>query len=246
MKKFNTFLVATAVLMACAGCSIAATAITITPSDNTVERTFNNIKGFSGISVSQGIDVKYTQTSSTSIKAEVPENLSQYLIIVKEGDNLSIKFKDKLSIHRGPNTTVYVSAPGISTFSVSSGAEIDAADVSAAGKTIVMSASSGGEIEIARASCEKIRATASSAGEITVKNLSAADVTASSSSGADIEFGGTATSASFTASSGADISAKNLLVQEASASASSGADISVNARQLSSSTSSGGSVKNKN
>lgn len=245
MKKLIQILIVSITMIAVIGCAGSAKT-SVKPSEKTTTCNYSHINGFSAIESSRAIKVIYTQSTSTTIKAEVPENIKQYLTIRKSGNTLVITFNDNLRIINNPRTVVYVSAPGVLSFDASSSSEIEIADISAQGKKLKLTSSSAGEIEIGRATCSSIEANASSAGEITVKNISAGDVSATCSSGADIELSGTASTATFTASSGADIDADGLLVQKASADASSGADIEVNARQLSSSTSSGGSVKNRN
>ncbi len=241
MKKINNLVVLIAMFALFSGFVLSAE--TVTPSGKIVSRTYNNIRGFNGISVSQGIEVKYTQSNDVSIRVELPENLVKYLDVKKSGNSLSISFSENAgSVTRKCRTKVYVSAPGVIDFKASSAAEIKCQSLAASDKNVSVKSSSGAEVEFDRLLCRSLGASSSSAGEITVKNLSADVVAASVSSGAEIELEGKASQATYSASSGGSISADDLAVSNAKASASSGGSISTNARHLDSSTSSGGRV----
>lgn len=89
----------------------------VTPSPNVTTES-KNISNYDGIDVSHAFNV-YVNFSSTveSIEIEANENLHNYIVVERRGDNLIIEIKDRINIRRGDATlNVYITTGYLSEF----------------------------------------------------------------------------------------------------------------------------------
>jgi hypothetical protein len=166
----------------------------------TETRSFN--EDFTGIRVSQGIEVQLTQDNEVSFTAEMDDNLHEHLITEVVDDVLKIYFDD--NVRKRKESTIYLSMPNISSIKTSSGADVIGTNIintdnltidSSSGSevnldieatSISSEASSGSQIEL-KGNCESFTADSSSGSQIDADNLKAKDVEAEASSGADVD-----------------------------------------------------------
>lgn len=174
---------------------------------------------FTGIKVSQGIEVVLTQDSQVSLSAEMDDNLHELLITEVEDDILKMYFEKNVSKRKA--SIIYLSMPKISSIKTSSGAEVDANNTLKVNDLFV-DASSGSEINL---------------------RVDANSIESESSSGSEIDLTGTCISFSADSSSGSQIDADELQAETVNAEASSGSDINVYASEsITAKASSGASI----
>ncbi len=240
-------------------------------SSSMVSRSYNNLSSdFSALDASVGFEVEYTVGPRAKVDVSCSQNVADRLIVEVKNGCLTLGLKKKTIVQSLRNVKIKarVTGPALTAISASSGASVEIeSNMSVDGSPLALTASSGGSIEfdtpirysaltITSSSAADIelsgvnvtgdvKITSSSGADVEVANIQAAAVAASVSSGADVELSGKTGKVNFTASSGGSIKAGNLTAETATASASSGASISTDAKTLSKSTSSGGSVKNK-
>lgn len=168
-----------------------------------ITTTKRQVKSFSGIKCSEGINVYLTQEDNIKVTVETYENL-QDIIKTEVKDGVLIIYSDNsFSTKKSPN--VHVSFKDI----------------------IFLKASSGSDIEnIGTLNLDKIKIIASSGSDISL-NIKSNKIIANVSSGADIKLIGSANFIKITASSGADFKGKEFTAKNCKAYASSSADITL-------------------
>ena len=191
-------------------------------SRNVTTETRNIDKNFTGIKVSQGIEVELTQDNVVSLTVEMDDNLHEILITKVEDDILKIYFDENVSKRKA--STIYLTMPKISSIKTSSGSEVNSRNTLKVNELIV-DASSGSEIEL---------------------RLEANTIESESSSGSEINLKGTCQTFTADASSGSEIDADELIAETVNAEASSGASVEVHAtKSITAKASSGGSIEYK-
>lgn len=174
---------------------------------------------FTGIKVSQGIEVQLTQDASVSLSAEMDDNLHEVLVTEVADGILKIYFEKNVSKRKA--STIYLTMPKISSIKASSGAEVNATNTLKVNDLMVDS-SSGSEIDL---------------------RVDANSIESESSSGSEIDITGKCISLSADSSSGSEIDAEELKAETVVAEASSGSDINVFATEsITAKASSGGSI----
>jgi len=174
---------------------------------------------FTGIKVSQGIEVVLTQDAQVSLSAEMDDNLHELLITEVEDDILKMYFEKNVSKRKA--SIIYLSMPKISSIKTSSGSEVDSNNTLKV-NDLYVDASSGSEINL---------------------RVDANSIESESSSGSEIDLIGTCISFSADSSSGSQIDADELQAETVNAEASSGSDINVYASEsLTAKASSGASI----
>ena len=174
---------------------------------------------FTGIKVSQGIEVLLTQDTDVSFSAEMDDNLHELLITEVEDGVLKIFFEKNVSKRK--SSKVYLSMPKISSIKTSSGSEVDATNTLKV-NDLNLDASSGSEIDL---------------------RVDANSIESESSSGSEINLKGTCISLRADSSSGSEIDADELRAETVNAKASSGSDIDVYAsKSIDAKASSGASI----
>jgi len=182
----------------------------------------NTSSNFTGIHVSQGIDVYLTTNNATAISVEADENIIDLIKTEVKDGVLNIYLSKQ--VWRSKTRKVYVSAPIINKIATTSGASVRFENTLKTDK-LSLKSSSGSDI---------------------LAIVAVNDLSCKASSGADIRISGTTKNFDVSASSGSDIKAYNLVAEYANAHASSGADIKVYAtKSIGVKTSSGGDVNYK-
>ncbi len=234
MEKKIKIIGIAAAIMVLTSCSISG----ITGDKNVVKEKRTVEGSFSGLSVSQGINLFLTQSDTVSIVVETDKNLQDILIVENKNGTLKIYFKDQ--IVKATKKNVYLSMPEVEEISASSGADIKAL-TSVKEASLRIEASSGADIKMT-VDTEKLYCNASSGSDIDLKcSTNISELNASSSG--DIQIHGTANSCELNASSGGDINAKDFISETVRAEVSSGADILLYAKKsLTANASSGGDI----
>lgn len=201
--------------------SVLMLATTTTPGaiDWKKDRT---VSGFTGLSVSSGIDVYLTQGNSEKltfdvkgideedVKSEV-KNGTLRLYIARKGTNWNW----------GRNTSVkaYLTFKQLTSLQASGGADVFGQGTLSFG-TLNLDVSGGSDVKL---------------------DLKADELNASASGGADVTLQGTARTLNATGAGGADLDARKLIVEVGNANSSGGSDVYVNATRELSLKASGGS-----
>lgn len=214
-------------------------------------------KSYSGISVSTGVTVKYTPSSTskgtTSIEINGPADRINWIEAAVVDNTLCIyvksdKINNRSDINIG-NVKVSLSGPLVNKLTVSSAGKIFTNTwLEFKNSTFRLSASSAGSIKLANVTAPEIKANASSASDIDINTVNSPKVSLTSSSSADIDIkkingetiiagassaadidvsSAIANSISLKASSSADIDFDNVSTSSISATASSSGDISI-------------------
>lgn len=188
-------------------------------SRNVTTETRTISSDFTGIKVSQGIDVQLTQDNDVNLSVEMDDNLHEILVTEVNDDILKIYFDENVSKRKA--SIIYLTMPKISSIKTSSGAEVNSQNTLKVNELLV-DASSGSEIEL---------------------RVEANSIESESSSGSEIALKGTCQSLIADASSGSEIDANELMAETVNAKASSGSDIDVHAtKSITAKASSGGSI----
>jgi hypothetical protein len=179
-----------------------------------------NVGSFSGIKVSEGIDVYLKQGDKEQVRVEVSNDKFDRVITEVSGSYLKIHMASGENGHI--SAKVYVTYVKLNKLAASSAGNIFS-ETPIRAETIEIQCSSAGNIEVA---------------------LQGGDVTADASSAGQIELTGKAKSLEVSSSSAAQIDAYNLDAEEVDADASSGASIKVSVRSsLNAEASSGANIR---
>ncbi len=186
-----------------------------------IETQERNIsEDFTGIKVSQGIDVYLTSNNSTKLTVEADENIIDLLRTEVDDGTLKIYF-DK-NVWRATSRKVYLSVPTINSVITTSGATVKFENTLKTDK-LVLRATSGADI---------------------YAYVDVTDLQSKTTSGADIKIKGLAKNFEASATSGSDIKATDLKADYVTARVTSGADIKVYAiKEINAKATSGGDIK---
>lgn len=177
---------------------------TVKGNGNVVIKTRTVNGDFTGIKVSQGLEVIVEQGPEVAVVVEADENLHEEIITKVEGNVLVVRTEK--SIRNAEEKKIYVRMPKIKS----------------------LKSSSSGSIEVLNTiKTNSLDLTCSSAGEIEAV-IEAGEVTANTSSAGEIELKGRAESLITKSSSGSTIKAKDLVVKDVESKASSGSSTEVN------------------
>lgn len=212
MKKLTTILFITLFATSCMLTGVVG-------SKNVTTETRTITDSFTGIKVSQGIEVQLTQDNDTSLSVEMDDNLHELLVTEVVDEVLKIYFDKNVSKRKA--STVYLSMSKISSIKASSGAEVNAQNTLRVDE-LILDSSSGSEIEL---------------------RVDALSIESESSSGSEIDLKGKCSDFTADASSGSEIDADELIAETVNAKASSGSDIDAHAsKSITAKASSGGSI----
>lgn len=226
-----------------------ASPISSTPSKSTNKPSGNkqirNVGKFTGVSVSSGIKVNFTQGNNQSVVVETEANMLQYVSTEVENGILVITVKNKEKKNLNFNKLlVTVEAPRLSSVKVSSGSllttlnTINEADFTA---EISSGANLNADLNIKNKTSVDI-----SSGSSMRMDVNTRDFEFEGSSGSMATVNGIADNTSIKVSSAAACNAQNLVSKNVIAQASSGANIKIHATDtLVSSASSGASIRYK-
>lgn len=167
------------------------------------------VANFSTINISNGIDLYLTQSNQESVVVKSDDaNVLNEVIVEKNGDNLTIKFKDgfKLSsFFNRRNAKAYVSFKTLTALNSSGGSDVYSENQIKTDKLAIRS-SGGSDLKL---------------------DISCKDLSLQSSGGSDLKLKGNATNFILQSSGGSDISAYDLSTDYAKISSSGGSDVKV-------------------
>jgi len=202
-----------------------------------------NVGQFSGIDVSTGVKVVFTQENSTSVKVFADADKLQNVITKVENGILKISIDNKGTKNlRFKNLSVNVSSPKMDRIKTSSGSNFTTVN-EIRGKEMTVDASSGSGI-VAKFQISGTSNIEASSGSNVKASISSDKVLVKSSSGSSIKLEGNTEYVSIDASSGASCKADQLTANIGVVESTSGSSVSVSAKnQLTVKASSAGSVK---
>lgn len=231
---------------------------------HTETKDFDGLK-FKAIEARHAVEVIYKPTKGPArVRLEAcPDIIDRYEARVSDG-TLICMLRDGKSVNNPGPVTFYVYAPAVSRLNAVQASKISVSSLdfdgwlnletssaggisisSASADGLDISASSAGDISIGDGTFTTVTIDASSAADIDIDNLQADLVTVDASSAADVTLSGRATRVKLSASSSADIKATGLKARSGSAKASSCASVKCNVDDLSTTSSSNGSVTNR-
>jgi hypothetical protein len=180
------------------------------------------IQNFNEISVASGIDLYLTQGSTESVKLKTGEEIFKNLVVEKNGNHLTIKYKDNNSWQRmfqGQKIVAYVTCKNLNGLFASGGSDVFSQNTINTDQLTVHS-SGGSNVKL---------------------NLTAKDVDLQSSGGSDINIKGKATNLIIQSSGGSDINAFEFMVENARVNSSGGSDVNIHVTKALETHASGGS-----
>jgi hypothetical protein len=202
MKSLKIFTIVIA-LSTIYSCGTAQWNKTVTGNGNVVTKE-RDIKSFTGVKVSSGIDVFLKQGDNVSLTVEADENLHEYIMTdVRDG---ILNVWSDANIRKAERKRVYVTAKELSSVKTTSAGDVMC-------ETPIKT--------------DKMELSASSAGNIKME-VNAKEIEVDISSSGDITLSGEADSMEADLSSAGDLNAYDLKVREADISVSSAGDANVN------------------
>lgn len=205
------------------------------------------VKDVSEIDCARGIKVVYTQGATSSVVMSAPRDIADYIDVDVKNSSLFCTVGKEYQINTGlDRVEVKVSSPLVKSLGASTGASIKIDLLDLKDNKLNVYASTAGSVAINSLKCGGLDCDVSTAGNATIIGIKCFGmIDASASTGAETNFEGTAAKIDFGASTGATINASELVAETGEASASTGADILCRVHNLNSSSSTGGSVHNK-
>jgi hypothetical protein len=202
-----------------------------------------SVGNFSGISVSEGIEVEVKIGPVTEVTVEADDNIIKHIETRVKGSTLRIEIDDLHNLS-DVHTKVYITTPDLNNIWASSSAEVQVLDVLTGKERVSFHASSSGDIK-ADIDAPEVEVEASSAGSINLRGKTR-NYDAQASSGAEIKtFDLLSENTKVQVSSGASATVHASISLKASAS--SGGSITYHgAAEATKSESSGGSISKRN
>ena len=204
-----------------------------------------NVGNFTGISVSKGVKVNFTQGNNQSVVVETDPDMQQYVSTVVEGGILKIsvnsKGKNNLKFKK---LLVNVEAPRLSSVNLSSGSLLTTMNtVNEQDFTADISSGANLNADINAKNSVEIEISSGAAGKLDVESQ---NFSLNGTSGATITVVGKTESAVFNTSSAATCNAQDFVANRVTASSTSGGNLKIQATdQLAATAGSGGSVRYK-
>ncbi len=168
-----------------------------------VVKSEREVKNFTSIEISSGLDLILTQDTLEKVMVESDENLQDLIKTEISGGELKI-YTSKPIIHTS-SSKIYVTFKNLKEISASSGSDVKSSS---------------------KLNFEDFKVEASSGADIDL-TLSCTNLEVENSSGSDISLSGNASKLNVDSSSGSDVNAGKLVSETCSASASSGSDIKI-------------------
>lgn len=184
-----------------------------------------NVKSFSEITVSSGIDLYLSQSATETVTIKGNEDLIKDVVVEQKGSSLIIKFKDGVSwsrMFKNESIKAYVNFKNIKALTASGGSDVFTQNNIKA-DALKLTASGGSDLKLTLA----------------VKDLSLAV-----SGGSDAELKGSGENLIAAASGGSDINAFAYIVNNAKVAVSGGSDANVFVNKALEASASGGSDVN--
>lgn len=181
------------------------------------------VNNFNKVSVSSGIDLYLTQGNTEGAKVIGDKELVDRLILVKEGNQLNIKYKENNGFSNlfrgGKSIKVYLNFKTLNELSASGGSDVYAQNTIKTDR-LALSTSGGSDVEL---------------------NIVCKDISISSSGGSDLDIKGSATNMNLDISGGSDVDAEHFSVDYAKVNASGGSDAEIHVNKALEAGASGGS-----
>lgn len=180
------------------------------------------ITSFNEVTVSNGIDLYLTQSSSENIRINAHPELLKNVTVEKQGNSLNIAYKNNVSwgrLFKGQSIKVYVNYKTLKSITASGGSDVYTQNT-LKGESLTAIASGGSDLKL---------------------NIVVKDLQLQSSGGSDVDLKGTATNMDVQASGGSDINALGLIAEYAKVSTSGGSDANVYVNKGLEASASGGS-----
>lgn len=243
--------------------------LTVGANASTVSKNFS-VKGkIKTIETSCGIDVDYVQGDAVAVTAFADSKDINDVEITLRNGVLHIGIDNSFSLFGShKDVKVKITAPEVSGFSTSGGADIDInSDLNLPGK-LNISTSGGADVTFKRAVkagsvdistsggadvdfdgsliCASLNVSASGGADIEIKSISTGTANVSASGGSDIKISGTAETVNLNASGAATVKARHLTAKRGTARATGSSDIYCDVESLSASSSGTSDIKNYN
>lgn len=240
-------------------------------SANTVSKAFTIKGNINTIAASGNVDVEYTPSSTVSVKAYVTEGYLDKVTVSLKGGTLNIGFNtgNNGSLIKKPKAKVVVACPPVASYKATGNSDIEIignlsvsaplkADASGnsdiefkrdvSGNVVKAATSGNSDISFKRrVSCKNLSAVTSGNSDIEFSDVVADAVSANASGNSDIEIKrGNAVSVSMKSSGNSSIECDHFVVERGQANAGGNSKIECNVRNLKSSKSGFGQIKNKN
>ena len=180
-----------------------------------------SVAGFDEVAVSSGIDLYITQGNTESAKVTAPEEIMDKVVLEKNGNILSVRFKDNFSLSRlmsNQSIKVYLNVKTLHGVTASGGSDVYSQNTIKTDRLKIKS-SGGADIKL---------------------TINTTDLQIETSGGSDVELKGSAVNMTASSSGGSDIDAFELVTQYAKVSASGGSDAHVNVSKALEASASGG------
>lgn len=181
------------------------------------------VNNFSKVSVSSGIDLYLSQGSTEGAKVVGDKELVEKLVLQKEGNQLTIKFKENTSwsglFRNRQGIKVYLTFKNLDELSASGGSDVYAQNAIKANR-FSLAGSGGSDIDM---------------------NIVCKDISIRASGGSDVDIKGSATNMNLDISGGSDVDAEAFSVDYAKVNASGGSDAEVHVNKALEADASGGS-----
>ena len=216
---------------------------TIQSKDNT--GSVRNVEVFTGVEVSSGIELEFTQQPETSVVVKTEPDKQQYVITEVENGILKVFIRNKgvrnLNFN---NLKVLVSAPIISQINTKSGASFKA-KIPLVGENLELRSTSGSSVYGDFKLKSNVSLQAESGSNVKI-SLETKNVSTSVSSGSSVKISGKAESGTYSISSGSSISAADFVIKNVVAEATSGSSLKLHSTSsLTASATSGSSIDYK-
>ena len=212
-------------------------------SSSAVSEEVRNVGKFSGIQVSSGIKVSYTQDSKREVVVETNGDLQKYVKTEVVGDILKVYVENPKGQNLNFNRIkVDISSPELNKIAVNQGANFTTENT-VNSSFFQIATTSGGHLSADLFAKGKVELSTTSGSSAKI-NVKAQNLEMSATSGSDAVLVGNINDAAFTVSSAATVNAQDLVTKNSTISASSASNIKVNVtNNLTVSGTSGANVK---
>ncbi|MFC3159650.1 protein of unknown function [Chryseobacterium arachidis] len=220
-----------------------ASSFTSSKTNSYVNGEFRNVGNFSGIHVSTGLVVNFTQENPTSVRVVADADKLQYIVTKVEDGVLKVYVDNKGQKNlKFKNININVSSPKINTIKTSSGAIFNAVE-NIRENNLTVDVSSGSVVNGSFTVSEKANVELSS-GAVINSEINTKDINIKGSSGSAANLSGKANWGAVDVSSGAVCNAEGLKFNVLDAESTSGAVVSGHAvEELKAKASSGGIIR---
>lgn len=181
-----------------------------------------NLKNFSGISVSSGIDLYLSQGSNENISLKGDDEMINEVLIEQKDNDISIKFKPDFkwkSSMRNKSVAVYVDFKTLSRLAASGGSDVKTLRL-IKGNQLLIVASGGSDLDL---------------------NLDCSEINLTVNGGSDAKLSGTCEKMILTANGGSDVNAVALRVDYAKVAINGGSDADLTVNKTLEASANGGS-----